>query len=103
MSSAAVSGRRRVPEWLNSFLAVQGELPAPTGYLTPSTVSLDQLPDVGIQVPVRRPNCCGRSIWPWPNDTVRYRDAIAPFPFLSPLDFQGFNFVFRKRLLPSVA
>ncbi len=43
MSSAAVSGRRRVPEWLNSFLAVQGELPAPTGYLTPSTVSLDQL------------------------------------------------------------
>ena len=49
MSSAAVSGRRRVPEWLNSFLAVQGELPAPTGYLTPSTVSLDQLPDVGIQ------------------------------------------------------
>ena len=71
MSWAAVSGRRRVPEWLNSFLAVQGELPAPTGYLTPSTVMLDPLPGVGIQVAVRRPEGCGRSIWPWPNDTVR--------------------------------
>jgi len=37
----------------------------PTGYLASSTVSLDQLPDVGIQV--RRLDCCSKSIWPWPN------------------------------------
>jgi hypothetical protein len=48
--------RRRVPEWLNSFLAVQGELPTPTMYLTPSAVSLDRLPGIGIQAAVRRPD-----------------------------------------------
>jgi len=49
---------RCVPEWLNSFLAVQGELPAPTMYLTASAVSLDRCRGSASRWP-----WCGRCSW----------------------------------------
>jgi hypothetical protein len=40
--SSARPASPAVPEWLTSLRAVQGELPAPTRYLTASVVSLDR-------------------------------------------------------------